>query len=190
MRLFSALPLSPDAIERLTRLRLRLSAPGDGLRWSGPEQWHITLQFYGDVEQERARCLSKQFCQFTFPLAPEVVLNGLERFATKGILYASVEVTPSLQAFHGRILELGRALGFAPEPRPFRPHITLARSKGRVGLTTLQRLATPDLPSFGPDVRWSSQEVLLVQSTLRPQGAEYTVQARAELPVFQRASEA
>ena len=180
MRLFAALPLSPEAIERLTRFRLRLSGPNDGLRWSTPEQWHITLQFYGEVDEERARCLAGAFTHFIVQRAPEVVLDGLERFPAKGILYASVALSPSLQLLQSDVAELGRTCGFVPEPRPFRPHITLARSKGRTGFGTLDRLARPELPSFGTEIRWMADELLLLRSVLRPQGAEYVVTARAK----------
>lgn len=180
MRLFSALPLSPEAIERLTRVRLRLSAPDDGLRWSAPEQWHITLQFYGDVEPARAECLGNVFERGAAG-SPEIVLDGLGRFAAKGILFASVAITPSLQEFQRNVTELGRSCGFVPESRPFRPHITLARSKGPRGLATLQRLASPELPPFGPEIRWRAHELLLVWSSLRPTGAEYAVASRTVL---------
>ena len=182
MRLFSAVPLSTEAIERLIRIRLRLCAPGDGLRWSTPEQWHITLQFYGDVDEERAACLADGLAHASFASAPEVILDGLGRFAAKGILHATVGVTPGLLDLQQRVVKCGSSFGFVPEARPFRPHVTLARSKGQKGVKSLRPLATPDLPAFGPDICWMAREILLLRSTLCPQGAEYAVVSRIRLP--------
>ncbi len=181
MRLFAALPLSPEAIERLTRLRLRLSAPGDGLRWSAPEQWHITLQFYGEVDENSAACLRDGLAQMAAIPCPQVVLDGLGRFGAKGILYASIAVTPALLNLQERVVGFGKSCGILPEARAFRPHVTLARSKGRPGVKALERLSTPELPPFGAEVRWLAHEVLLIQSTLSPQGSEYVVHSRRDL---------
>ncbi len=182
MRLFAALPLSAEAIERLMRLRLRLSAPGDGLRWSTPEQWHITLQFYGEIEQSTATCLAHALAHLAHASAPKLTIGTLGRFAAKGILFAEVEATPELQSLHDLLTESSASCGFVPERRPFRPHITLARSKGSTGMKALHRMGTPEPPAFGPAISWFPQEVLLVQSTLRPQGAEYTAYSRISLP--------
>ena len=180
MRLFAALPLAPVAMERLASLRLRLSVPDDGLRWSSPEQWHITLQFYGEVFLPTAACLRDRLADAALPVA-QVHLDSLGLFPSKGILYVSVAVSTSLQELHAKVLRAGETCGVRPEPRPFRPHITLARSKGRAGEGTLRRFGSPDALRFGTSLQWTAQECLLLQSTLRPQGAEYAVQERIGL---------
>ena len=180
MRLFAALPLSSPAMERLTGVRLRLSKPGDGLRWSSPEQWHITLQFFGDLPAESVACLEREFSQATLH-ASEVVLEGLGLFTAKGILYVSVLPSPSLQLLHEQVGRLGEAGGVPLHARPFRPHITLARSKGQVGQSTLQGLSSPYLPPFGSSVGWTAERCLLLESRLWPHGAEYM--ERVSLPL-------
>lgn len=180
MRLFAALPLSPLVSERLLSLRLRLSSPGDGLRWSTPEQWHITLQFFGDTTPAIASCLETILSKLQSP-APEIVLSSLGTFSAKGILFAAVEPTPALLAFQAEVETLSRSCGFAPELRPFRPHITLARSKGKAGNATLWKLSSPTLPPFGPELRFTGAECLLLESTLQSQGARYSVHARLPL---------
>ena len=181
MRLFAALPLPSEAMERLTRVRLRLSEPKDGLRWSPPEQWHITLQFYGECDEQRAACLIQGLAEMSFEASPVVVLEKLCQFSAKGILYVSVARTEELRSLQEQVAKMSAYCGFLPEPRPFRPHVTLARSKGPAGFKTLKRLSTPDLPSFGPAVQWQAREIHLLRSTLRPQGAEYTLIACRDL---------
>ena len=181
MRLFAAVPLPPAAVERLTSLRLRLSAPKDGLRWSEPEQWHITLQFYGEVDAGTAGCLGARFQQLTAG-APDIAIDGLDLFLTKGILLATVALSSSLVELQAQVLQAGTLCGIDSESRPFRPHITLARSKGKAGSVTLRDLSTPTLPAFGPDITWTARECLLMESHLTQRGAEYAVHARVALP--------
>jgi 2'-5' RNA ligase len=180
MRLFAGIPLAAMASDRLASLRLRLSAPGDGLRWSAPEQWHITLQFYGEVSEERATLLSHTLGEIVAS-PPEIVLDSLGSFPTKGILHSVVELTPTLRDLQEKVVEASRQCGILPESRPFRPHITMARSKGKSGNASLRRLGTPALPSLGPELRWSAPEFLLYESVLRPQGAQYSVYSRFPL---------
>ena len=167
MRLFAALSLAPECAERLTNFRLRWSVPGDGLRWSPPEQWHITLRFFGDVNEALARRLEEQFQKLRAP-APVLVMEGLEMFAAKGILVASVQPSAALLELHASVAACG-------------PHVTLARSKGRSGNASLGRLARPSLPTLGPAIRWTPDTCLLLESILRPQGAEYTVRSQIAL---------
>ena len=51
MRLFVGIPLSPAVIDELSATSMRLQSHADGLRWSTPESWHITLQFLGNTPE-------------------------------------------------------------------------------------------------------------------------------------------
>ena len=180
MRLFAALPLSPECVERLTKFRLRWNLPQDGLRWSPPEQWHITLGFFGDIEESYVHCLERRLQQLTTP-APVLIFEGLDLFAAKGILVAAICPSPALSRLHEEVADCGKACHIPIESRPFRPHVTLARSKGKKGNASLQQLAKPQLPTLGPELRWTADECLLLESLLRPQGAEYIVRSRVKL---------
>lgn len=180
MRLFAALPLSSVAMERLTSLRLRLSLPRDGLRWSAPEQWHITLQFYGEVADATLSCLGDALRRVQSP-APEVHIEELGLFPAKGILYASVQPGAGLIELQREVARASETCGLVPESRPFRPHITLARSRGKEGQRTLRHLSQPALPSFGAAISWEAEELLLIESHLTPHGSEYTERDRIVL---------
>jgi 2'-5' RNA ligase len=56
MRLFAGIPLAAAVIDELSAISLRLQSSADGLRWSAPESWHITLQFLGNTGQEQYEC--------------------------------------------------------------------------------------------------------------------------------------
>ncbi len=177
MRLFAGLALPSTAIERLSKLRLRLATPADGLRWSEPEQWHVTLRFFGEAEAAGVQCL-KTAVETLSGKPVDLEIRALGWFAAKGILYAAVDASPSLAALQAQVVARTSDCGILPESRPFQPHITLARSKNRTGMATLRRLCQPEIPAFGPAVRWLAEEVLLYESILDRGGAQYDVLAR------------
>jgi RNA 2',3'-cyclic 3'-phosphodiesterase len=154
-RLFVAVWPPPAVVRALTSMR---GADQAGLRWMGPEHWHVTLRFLGAVEVEPAvRALDglagQPGAQATVGTAPirlgrEVIgvpVDGLERLA------AAVDL-----AFTG--------LGRDPDHRPFRGHLTLARGKGVRGLR-VAALAGP--------MDWPVESVSLVRSHLGSGGARY-----------------
>ena len=180
MRLFAGFALSPTAIDRLAKLRLRLAAPTDGLRWSEPEQWHITLRFFGDVDAGKMQCL-RAAVEGLATQPVDLEMTALGWFAAKGILYAATAASPTLTALQALVVASTGDCGVLPESRPFQPHITLARSKNRTGMATLRRLCQPELPAFGSAVRWIVDEVLLYESVLDKGGARYEVLTRQPL---------
>lgn len=172
MRLFAALPLPPSVESRLSALRLRLATPRDGLRWTTPEQWHITLRFFGDLEAAHLLPLIAEVETFRHP-QPLLRMASLGLFPSKGILYAAIEPSDELTAFH-TAFAAHVAPWLAPASSlPFHPHITLARSKGRAGSKALQQMAKSALPPFGTVLQWLAGPVHLYESVLGPQGAAY-----------------
>lgn len=177
MRLFVGIPVSPEAMERLATLRLRQADARDGLRWSTPEQWHLTLRFFGEVEERAIGDLISALSDLASPSA-ELTMTGLGLFANKGILYAEFAPSASLESLQRQVNGLAVAGEPASGSRPFHPHVTLARAKGREGQASLRRFSTPALPSLGASVQWQAREMLLYRSELQPAGAVYTVLAR------------
>ena len=180
MRVFAGLPLPPPVIDRLSMLRLRLATPKDGLRWSDPEQWHITLRFFGEVDSKALPGLLNAVGHLrTRPLRLEI--EELGTFAAKGILFAAIGDNPALVELQAQAESVAALCGFAPESRSFHPHITLARSRNRTGLARLKAITSPDLPSFGPKLSWIADTLLLYESELQVSGAHYRTLAEIAL---------
>ena len=53
MRLFDALWPPPDAVAELLAAVREVQEKSPGLRWTAPEQWHLTLAFLGEVPDDR-----------------------------------------------------------------------------------------------------------------------------------------
>ncbi|SHK12366.1 2'-5' RNA ligase [Rhodothermus profundi] len=168
MRLFIALDLPAAHKHQLYDLR----EPSWKARWVTPEQFHLTLRFLGSVEASLLPELTHSLATIkapAFELAPRGLI-ALPSPARPRVLAAAVELHPALQALQAEIERRVVALGFAPEARPFRPHITLARLK-QVPATAvrafLQQHRDFSLPPF------SVQAFHLYQSHLHPDGARY-----------------
>jgi 2'-5' RNA ligase len=179
MRLFLGLPLAPALIEQLAAVSMRWRTSMDGLRWSAQESWHITLQFLGSTGQEQYDCTLARLRELRCP-AVAVQLEGVGFFDRVGIFFAGVALTAELLALQQRITATTRLCGYVPETRPYHPHITLARTKGKAGAKALQELKgnlhrAPRFPGF------VASEFLLYESRITPKGSLYEVRERFSL---------
>ncbi|HVG28034.1 MAG TPA: RNA 2',3'-cyclic phosphodiesterase [Acidobacteriaceae bacterium] len=179
MRLFLGLALSDEARIELERLTLRLRTPGDGLRWWVPEQWHITLAFLGSVPPEAHASLLRNLECLREPQA-DLHLDGLGLFDRVGVLFASVHLTPSLVRLHTSVSAAARASGLPIEDRPYRPHITLARRRGRGRPQSFSRWRTV-AEQQRLHLRWPAREFLLYESELSRDGSRYHI--RGQFPL-------
>lgn len=97
-----------------------------------------------------------------------------------GVLFVDVHVTPELLALQQAVTAATAPCGFAPEQRPYHPHITLARRKGRSAGRELRDLKLqirhqPDLSTFTAD------SFVLYESISTPEGSRYAIRERFPL---------
>src|SRR5208283_389692 len=168
--------LSPAVIAELATLTARLQSKAGPLRWTGPESWHITLQFLGNTGPEKLDCLLARLDELRFPPVP-VRLEELGIFDRAGVFFAGVALTRELVSLQQRVSAATSLCGFVPETRPFSPHITLARAKGQGRAHPLRALEAriQRRPAF---TRFLAQEFLLYESHLSPAGSRYEIRAR------------
>ncbi len=184
LRLFYAVPL-PEATrqrvaERSGQLRARAKELGIRARWVGEKKLHLTLRFLGNQPGERVGALQAALQRAA--LGQEVPRLRLEKLTTFGppararVLFAAVggEVQ-RLGLLLARLEAELEALGVSREPRPFVPHLTLARLLPQRALESLLLEAA----SF--DEEWAAERVVLYRSVLGPAGA--THQSLFEVPL-------
>lgn len=184
MRLFVAIPLPDSVACSLTNLVARLrgtETAGDAspLRWTAPDSWHITLQFLGNATREQSNCLKSRLSEVRSKPFP-INLGGFARFNRPGVFFLEVLVTPPLAALERSIVAATSPCGFAAEPRPFRPHITLARAKGQGRGSDLRALETSNgaTPAFNS---FMATEFVLYESHLGTDRARYQALLRVPL---------
>lgn len=125
-RLFTAVEIPQDVAVSLSLLRGGLPSA----RWIDPENYHLTLRFFGDIEPRLAdeivaaldRVERRSF---------RISLSGLGAFGNKKphSIHAEVAPSPELAGLQAEIERACKRLGLDPDQRKFVPHVTLARLK-------------------------------------------------------------
>jgi 2'-5' RNA ligase len=107
-------------------------------------------------------------------------LEGLSAFDRAGIIIVAVTLTPELLLLQERVTTATAHCGFVAETRPYQPHITLVRSKGKGQQPGLLALKTK--LRHQPEFTWfAAREFLLYESFLGPAGSHYEVRERFPL---------
>ena len=177
IRTFLAIEL-PEAIRRrIKEVQEDLRSSRADVRWVNPEKIHLTLKFFGNIEEARIdpiiKAVEGPVCNTqVFPLGvkgigtfphsknPRVIWMGL--VDGKGIL---IPLQRQLET------ELER-IGFEPEGRAFQPHLTLGRVNSSRGKEELIRsMERYQEEEFG-EIEVS--KIVLFKSDLRPTGPVYT----------------
>ena len=177
MRLFVGIPLAETVRAELDRVVARMKPKLAGWRWSPPESWHITLQFLGNASPEQYAQLISQLGAIQSPRAP-IELGCLDLFDRAGVFFVDVQVLPALAALQKKVESATAPCGFVAEPRPYHPHITLARLKGG------KRGAGPRSPGLKPPQQlpsFAASEFVLYESFLSSEGSHYEVRAHFSL---------
>jgi 2'-5' RNA ligase len=179
MRLFVGIPLAAATIAELSAISARLRAAGDGLRWTSAQSWHITLQFLGNSEREQYERVVARLRAVRVPPFP-IALEGLGFFDRTGILFAGVKVSPGLLVLQEKVVKATSLCGFTPEVRPHRPHIALARSKGKGRRENKVDIEAriKGRPSFS---KFVADQFLLYESFLSSAGSRYEIRERFPL---------
>lgn len=187
VRTFIAINLPAEVRRRLGAFQeqLRQAAPGQGVRWTEPEQIHLTLRFLGNVPEPELPQLSQaltQACQSARPFELEAQGAGafpdLKRPRILWIgLVGAVTALVQLQA---AVLEATRNWGEL-EDRPFHPHLTLGRVKTPEPRLLARLSAALQQASSAAFGQWPVHQVELMRSDLSPAGPRYTVLAEARL---------
>ena len=170
-RIFVGLPLSPDLVQAVAAFRSQHS--DWAVRWVAPENLHVTLvPPWQEAEVAEVVELLGQVVAFSCVLGFQSLGLGPDPKRPR-LVWALGPVPARLVALRQ---ELFTKLNQASEPRPFRPHLTLAR------------LAGPELSADFADalpqrVFWQmpADKFCLYESFLKPGGADYRVLAEYRL---------
>ena len=174
MRAFIAIDLPESVRAALRRKQASLRSVSPDARWTPPEGIHLTLKFLGEISDAKVKEVSESLKNLGRFEGFAIGLKGFGFFPDARrpkVLWAGVEAPASLAQLAEQIEEAMRKIGFAREPRAFRPHLTLARFKVPQPQPALQALLTQqgeqELGNF------EVSEFFLFESKLSPQGVEY-----------------
>jgi 2'-5' RNA ligase len=174
MRLFVAVSPPEEVlalVEALPRPNLAT------LRWTTPDQWHVTLRFLGEVERwqpvaDTLRQIPAALREAGVEETEAVLGPAVAWFSGRRILQVPVA---GLEVLAAQVSSATVKWGGPPEPGPYAGHLTLARVRGQ-GRGPASLAGTPIRAA------WKVEKVVLVSSTLGSGGAHYEVLEGVPLP--------
>ncbi|HEY0053371.1 MAG TPA: RNA 2',3'-cyclic phosphodiesterase [Caulobacteraceae bacterium] len=124
IRLFAALAVPDDIAAELAPRQTGLP----GARWSPPENLHLTLRFFGDLDERAAEDLDIELARIDVP-AFELQLSGAGSFGDDRrarAVWAGLKPSEPLARLAAKCETAARRAGLEPSHRAYSPHVTLA----------------------------------------------------------------
>ena len=193
IRAFIAVELPESLREAITKIQdaLKGALSGSGVRtdaknsdmrlqWVRAESLHLTLKFLGDIEPEQVEVLRAALSEAIAGIAPfSVELEGIGGFPdtrAPRVVWAGVRPggQPPLMRLASAVETALVLCGFPPEEKPFSPHLTLARVKGRSRALGNVLYSVQTHSSSGVLGTLPVRSIGLIKSELRPSGSIYT----------------
>ncbi len=176
IRAFIAVDINEDIRREMRELHGILGKTGAKVSWVAPEKMHLTVIFLGDIPLESVSGVCDVMDRVAGEIQPFVVeIAGAGWFGSERspkVLWADIPGPPKLLAdLHGRLSAEIDSMGVPLETRPFRPHLTLGRVRGRRNTGAL----TSTLMSYKNSVfgRVDIDRLILYKSVLEAQGSRY-----------------
>jgi 2'-5' RNA ligase len=172
VRAFLAFEISDSVKECLQGVIADMAPRVPGVKWVKRDGQHITLKFFGDLEEAMAKGIKERLSDIESKFESfEATIRAVDAFPSKRrvrVIVVTLEkgVDIAKTIFHD-IEDALSALGIEKEKRDFVPHITLGRKKEQTPL--LER----DIPALN-GMSFIIDRLVLFKSTLTPQGAIYT----------------
>jgi 2'-5' RNA ligase len=163
LRPFFGLPVPEAQRRELEPYLAACAAKAPDFRWTPAANLHLTVRFIGSIEYSAVEAIANRLAA-TELHGFDIALGGVGTFK-RGRLVRVVwlHVTTGVDAAPKLAAEVEQecvAAGLEPETRAFKPHLTLARARGRAG-APLPPIPPP--PSLEP---WHAGELVLYRSRL------------------------
>ncbi len=184
-RIFIAVPLLRKSDRSFPELSFELSKYSSLIKAVEPRYYHLTLKFFGSVEEDLCDRIISSFNGLSADFSPVAAeIKGLGCFpntADPSVIWAGIRgADRELSVLHRLTEDFASGFGFSPETRPFSPHLTLGRvRRGRRLPLSLRNYIRDNGETFYGKTLIS--EVVLYESKLKPEGPEYYEIAKIEL---------
>ena len=163
--------VGPELAQALERLK----AYGHDLKPVPAGNAHITLKFLGDIDEKEVpqlECAMRTAVQGIMPFPVRLVgVGAFPKEDRPKVVWAGMQGAEWLGTIAASLEGECEKIGFAPENRPFSPHLTLAR---------VREGAHPDLSTFLNELRTKAfgtfmvESIKLKKSVLAPSGPTYS----------------
>ncbi len=184
MRLFVAINLPDGLREDIHEAVSPLREDGLPARWVDPGHYHVTMKFIGEVRPDDRDAMEEVLRRCVSGYRPvDVGLEEIGAFPSlrrPRVIWLGVTPTPQLRALKHDLEHAYARLGIDRETRAFRPHVTLGRARDDAeagDFRALEALAR----DIEVEADFMATHLDLMRSHLRPEGAEYDVEAQVPL---------
>ena len=144
-RLFIGLPIqSETALQLVNRWSIDPLLNLNRMVWTNPSNWHVTLFFLGATPESQVADLEQMI---------DVAFNGVQPFTGRlsgvgvfpekrkpRVFWMGLEDLQPLHSVYALLSDLLQKNGFLFDPKPLRPHLTLARIKSLSHCSSLESL--------------------------------------------------
>ncbi len=133
------------------------------VRWTAPDQWHVTLRFLGEVPEHELDELTAALRALADQPAVDVEVGPATQRLSR---WVAVVPVAGLDVLGDAVVAATRSFGEPPGDRPFAGHLTVARA--RRGRPIPAALVGQPIKAA-----WHVGELALVRSTPASHGARY-----------------
>ena len=183
IRTFVAIKIKPEDKLLNQLLDLKRLFKDERINWVGPDNFHLTLRFIGNTTREQLYELVDRFeivadNSETF----ELEIKGCNYFKNKRqprVLFVkaseTLQLTSLVKLTENEVIQVG----FLPELKMFKPHVTLGRIKRIENLSWFYDVLEQLQQNYYQKAE--VKEYILYQSILKPSGPEYRTIKKFEL---------
>ena len=177
IRSFLAIEIPKAVQKKIEEVQKDLKSSRADVRWVNPEKIHLTLKFFGNIDESRIDPIVKSIERPTQTISPfSLKVRGVGAFPhlknPRVIWMGLVDGKEVLVSFQKQLEKELEKIGFEPEERAFHPHLTLGRMKSSKGREELAgRMERHKEEEFG---NFQVERVVLFKSDLKPTGPIYT----------------
>jgi len=138
MRIFIAIPIPSEIKREIEKWSQSYKRVASSLKWLSPNLWHITLVFLGEINQVQLNQSSEIISSIAKNISPFYLttenLIVFPNFNCPSTVTLKIRHSCPLEkiVFDLRTRFDQEKIG-SPDERQFKPHITLARNKEKVG---------------------------------------------------------
>jgi len=181
LRAFIAIeiPVSIQDVIHGQTVTLRQALDPSLVRWVPAHNIHVTLKFLGDVSPANTEMLNQMLIQEAGQQPEfEIHVSGIGSFPTSRrprVIWVGLHAPAALESLQRGVEASAARLGYAPEERPFSPHLTIGRVRQNLSADGLQKIRNSlERTQVGDLGSAKIDSVHLFKSDLQPGGSLYT----------------
>jgi 2'-5' RNA ligase len=185
LRSFIAVEISPNVRARAAKLIQELKTGDAKVSWVQPQNLHLTLVFLGDIQMIEVPQICEAMSRAVAELPPfDLEVRGAGAFPDanrpRTIWLGVGRGTEEMVALHAAVEDALVDVGYRPEGRRYRPHLTLGRVRQAPRNSAPLVRLLQERRDYLADVM-SVADITLFSSELTKEGSVYDVLSVAEL---------